>query len=77
MLSAMGSLVASLWAGLHLWTLLLAAVTFLFLTDYLKNQRPKNFPPGPRRLPFVGNLLQLDMKQPHLGVQQVGTEDCS
>nr|XP_048309074.1 cytochrome P450 2J4-like isoform X2 [Myodes glareolus] len=70
MLSATGYLVASLWAGLHLWTLLLAAITFLFLTDYLRSRRPKNFPPGPQRLPFVGNLLQLDIKQPHLGVQQ-------
>ncbi|KAM7324680.1 hypothetical protein ACRRTK_016985 [Alexandromys fortis] len=66
----MGSLVASLWAGLHLWTLLLAAVTFLFLADYLKNRRPKNFPPGPRCLPFVGNIFQLDMGQPHIAIQQ-------
>ncbi|XP_049992406.1 cytochrome P450 2J4-like [Alexandromys fortis] len=70
MFAAMGSLVASLWAGLHLWTLLLAAVTFLFLADYLKNRRPKNFPPGPRCLPFVGNIFQLDMGQPHIAIQQ-------
>ncbi|XP_057639862.1 cytochrome P450 2J4-like isoform X1 [Chionomys nivalis] len=70
MLSAMGSHVASLWAWLHLWTLLLAAVTFLFLADYLKNQRPKNFPPGPRRLPFVGNIFQLDMGKTHIAIQQ-------
>lgn len=75
MLSATGSLVASLWAGLHLWTLLLAAVTFLLLADYLKSRRPKNFPPGPRCLPFVGNILQLDMGQPHITIQQVGMED--
>ncbi|KAK7830647.1 hypothetical protein U0070_018372 [Myodes glareolus] len=70
MLSATGYLVANLWAGLHLWTLLLAAVTFLLLADYLKRRRPKNFPPGPRCLPFVGNILQLDMGQPHVTIQQ-------
>ncbi|XP_049992348.1 cytochrome P450 2J4-like isoform X9 [Alexandromys fortis] len=71
MLAAAGSLVAAIWAGLHLRTLLLAVVTFLFLADYFKSRRPKNHPPGPRRLPFIGHLLQLDMEKPHLGVQQL------
>ncbi|KAM7324688.1 hypothetical protein ACRRTK_016993 [Alexandromys fortis] len=71
MLAAAVSLVAAIWAALHLRTLLLAAVTFLFLADYLKSRRPKNYPPGPRRLPFVGNMLQLDLEQPHLAVQQL------
>ncbi|XP_041508691.1 cytochrome P450 2J3-like isoform X1 [Microtus oregoni] len=71
MLAAVVSLVAAIWAALHLRTLLLAAVTFLFLADYLKSRRPKNYPPGPRRLPFVGNMLQLDLEQPHLAVQQL------
>ena len=72
MLAAAGSLVAAIWAGLHLRTLLLAVVTFLFLADYFKSRRPKNYPPGPGRLPFVGNLLHFNMKQQHLVVQQVG-----
>ncbi|XP_052573803.1 cytochrome P450 2J4-like isoform X2 [Peromyscus californicus insignis] len=71
MLAAAGSLVAAIWAALHLRTLLLAAVIFLFLADYSRSRRPKNFPPGPRRLPFVGNIFQLDFKQPHLAVQQL------
>ncbi|XP_038190019.1 cytochrome P450 2J3-like isoform X2 [Arvicola amphibius] len=71
MLAAAVSLVAAIWAAIHLRTLLLAAVTFLFLADYLKSRRPKNYPPGPRRLPFVGNMLQLDLEQPHLAVQQL------
>ncbi|XP_052573872.1 cytochrome P450 2J4-like isoform X3 [Peromyscus californicus insignis] len=71
MLAAAGSLVAAIWAALHLRTLLLAAVIFLFLADYFRSRRPKNFPPGPRRLPVVGNIFQLDFKQPHLAVQQL------
>ncbi|OBS75814.1 hypothetical protein A6R68_17734, partial [Neotoma lepida] len=70
MLSATGSLVTAIWAALHLQTLLLAAVAFLFLADYFKNRRPKNYPPGPRRLPFVGCLPYLDIKQPHISVQK-------
>lgn len=73
MFTAAGSLMAAIWAALHLRTLLLAVVTFLFLADYFKSRRPKNYPPGPRRLPFIGNLLQLDMEKPHLAVQQVGS----
>ncbi|XP_028711581.1 cytochrome P450 2J3-like isoform X3 [Peromyscus leucopus] len=71
MLAAAGSLVAAIWAALHFRTLLLAAVVFLFLSDYFRSRRPKNFPPGPRRLPFVGNIFQIDFKQPHLAVQQL------
>ncbi|XP_042127366.1 cytochrome P450 2J4 isoform X2 [Peromyscus maniculatus bairdii] len=69
MLATAGSLVAAFWAALHLRTLLLAAFTFLFLADYLKNRRPKNYPPGPRGLPFVGCIFQLDFEKPHLSIQ--------
>ncbi|XP_037058613.1 cytochrome P450 2J3-like isoform X3 [Peromyscus leucopus] len=71
MLAAAGSLVAAIWAALHLRTVLLAAVVFLFLSDYFRSRRPKNFPPGPRRLCLVGNIFQMDFKQPHLAVQQL------
>ncbi|KAM5247182.1 cytochrome P450 2J2 [Ctenodactylus gundi] len=63
MLSAVGSLAAALWTGLHLPTLLLGVVTFLLFADFLKRRRPKNFPPGPWRLPFLGNFFPLNSEQ--------------
>ncbi|XP_055485003.1 cytochrome P450 2J6 isoform X1 [Psammomys obesus] len=69
MLAAAGSLVATVWTALHPRALLLAAVTFLLLADFFKNRRPRNFPPGPWSLPFVGNIFQLDFRQPHLSIQ--------
>lgn len=72
MLAAAGSLVAAIWTALHPRALLLAVVTFLLLADFFKNRRPKNFPPGPWSLPFVGNIFQLDFQQPHLSIQPVG-----
>ncbi|XP_058160793.1 cytochrome P450 2J2-like [Dasypus novemcinctus] len=71
MLGALGSLAAALWAGLRLRTVLLGAVTFLFIADFLKRRRPKNYPPGPWGLPFIGSFLQLGFEQPHLKLQQL------
>ncbi|XP_059111986.1 cytochrome P450 2J5-like isoform X5 [Peromyscus eremicus] len=70
MITSVGSLVAAFWSALNPWTLLLAIVTFLFLADFLKSRHPKNYPPGPQRLPFVGNFFQIDFKQLHLALQQ-------
>ena len=72
MLAAMGSLAAALWAVVHPRTLLLGTVAFLLAADFLKRRRPKNYPPGPWRLPFLGNFFLVDFEQSHLEVQLVG-----
>ncbi|DAA31254.1 TPA: cytochrome P450, family 2, subfamily J-like [Bos taurus] len=66
----LSSLAAALWAALRPGTVLLGAVAFLFFADFLKRRRPKNFPPGPAGLPFVGNSFQLDPEKVHLTLQQ-------
>ncbi|EHA98995.1 Cytochrome P450 2J2 [Heterocephalus glaber] len=70
MLVAVGSLAATLWGALHLHTLLLGAVAFLFFAGFLKSRRPKNYPPGPWRLNFLGSFFHLDLEKIHLGLKQ-------
>lgn len=41
--------------------LCLGVVIFVLL---LRSQRPKNFPPGPRVLPLLGNILELALDNP-------------
>ena len=71
MLEALGSLVPALWTTLRPGTVLLGALVFLLFADFLKRQRPKNYPPGPLRLPFIGNFFQLDLGKGNLIPQQV------
>ncbi|XP_006200649.1 cytochrome P450 2J2-like [Vicugna pacos] len=71
MLGSLGSLAAALWGALSLRTLLLGAIAFLFFTDFLRKRRPKNYPPGPLRLPFVGHLLHLDFENVPLSLQRL------
>ncbi|NWX17315.1 CP2J2 protein, partial [Aegotheles bennettii] len=60
-----------LWEGISFQVLLVFLVVFLLLADYMKRRRPKNFPPSPFSLPFVGHLYLVDFKNPHIMVQKL------
>ncbi|KAB0340552.1 hypothetical protein FD754_023029, partial [Muntiacus muntjak] len=70
MLEALSSLASTLWAALRPGTVLLGTLAFLFFVDFIKRRRPKNYPPGPPRLPLVGNFFQMDLEKAHLTIQQ-------
>ncbi|XP_053709990.1 cytochrome P450 2J2-like [Synchiropus splendidus] len=60
----MESLLAQL--GLDCSSLLLFLCIFLLVFDVVKYGNPKNFPPGPWPLPFIGDMHRLDPHNIHL-----------
>ncbi|KAH0618558.1 hypothetical protein JD844_017891 [Phrynosoma platyrhinos] len=62
---------AVFWEALSLQVLLVFFATFLLIADYMRRRYPKDFPPGPVPLPFLGTLLHIDLKKPHFSVQKL------
>ncbi|NXA74330.1 CP2J2 protein, partial [Thryothorus ludovicianus] len=60
-----------LWDSISLQTFLIFLFVFLLITDYMKNRNPKNFPPTPFRLPFLGHLYLVDFKDPLVAVRRL------
>lgn len=50
---------------------ILTFLSILKIGGFWNNHRRKNFPPGPRALPIIGNLHLFDLKRPYRTYQQV------
>nr|XP_033785239.1 cytochrome P450 2D15-like isoform X2 [Geotrypetes seraphini] len=45
---------------------------FVLLLDFMKRRKTWNrYPPGPLSIPFLGNMLQVDFRQPHISFSQL------
>ncbi|NXY69419.1 CP2J2 protein, partial [Glareola pratincola] len=60
-----------LWESISFQMLLIFLVVFLLVADYMKNRKPKNFPPSPFRLPFLGHIHMANFSNPHIMVEKL------
>lgn len=59
--------------SLHLTGFLVPVLIILLIIMYIFNQKdPPNFPPGPPAIPLLGNVFNIEAKQPHLYLTKVG-----
>ncbi|KAI4896291.1 hypothetical protein NFI96_014793, partial [Prochilodus magdalenae] len=53
---------------------LLVFLVVLMLVKYLSDVRPKNLPPGPLPLPFIGNVLSLNFRDPVVSFSEISAK---
>lgn len=51
--------------------LLLGIFLILLALYFWRNKDPPNFPPGPPALPLLGNIFNIEAKQPHIYLTKV------
>ncbi|XP_075998054.1 cytochrome P450 2J6-like isoform X2 [Genypterus blacodes] len=49
-------------------------VAFLLFLLLFRTARPKNFPPGPRPIPLMGNLLELSLENPLVDLERLAKQ---
>ncbi|NXN28555.1 CP2J2 protein, partial [Nycticryphes semicollaris] len=60
-----------LWDSISFQMLLIFLVVFLLVFDYMKHRKPKNFPPSPFRMPFMGHIYMLNFTNPQAMVDKL------
>lgn len=55
---------------------LLSVFLLLLIMYHLRNKNPRDFPPGPFALPFIGNFQIVGKKHPHIYFNKVRVHAC-
>ncbi|CAI9534525.1 unnamed protein product [Staurois parvus] len=55
----------------NVFLLVFTVLVCFFLLDFVKRKKGPRFPPGPRGVPFLGNILQVDFSHPMVFFNQV------